>query len=281
MDIRHQYYRSTVGESNISDTETPLAVNCVGAVSSDEGFYNNNARRDFYLIYVTEGEFDISLDGKTGVIKKGTAVIIEPGTRFIYRAEQGICTEYYWIHFTGRDVRRLLEMLTVPINEFLDVGVHVTLKELWQRLYREFILSDDLFEVTTMSILMYILSSLGRYMNSSGSRLIKSVEYINMHYKEEIRISDMAKKEKMSESTFRKLFYAATGFGPNEYIQRVRVNAAAALLEGSDKKLSEIASLVGFYDEYYFGRVFKKRAGMSPGAYRKMYRHKINEPDMV
>lgn len=270
MDVRNQYYRSAVGEANIANTENPLAVNCVGSVLSDEGFYNNNVRRDFYLIYVTEGEFGISLDEKAGVIKKGTAVIIKPGTRFVYRAEKGMCTEYLWIHFTGKDAERLLEMLTVPVNEFLDVGVHMTLKELWQRLYREFILLDKLFDATTMSILMYILSNLGRYINSSGNRLIKSVEYINLHYKEEIKISDMAKKENMSESTFRNLFYAATGFRPNEYIQKVRVNAAAALLESTDKKLSEIASLVGFYDEYYFGRVFKKRAGMSPGAYRKM-----------
>lgn len=270
MDLRNQFYRSSVGESDIESTEHTLSVNCAGSVLSDDGFCNGKVRRDYYLIYVTDGEFSITLHNKTEVIKKGMAVVIKPGTQFFYRSEKGTLTEYLWIHFTGADVEGVLGGLKISTDELLKVGVHMTMRELWKRLYREFIVSDSAFDITSGSILAYILSNIGRYISPSGSRLIKSVEYINTHYNSDIKISELAKNENMSEWAFRKHFYAVTGSRPSEYIQRVRVNAATALLENTDKKLSEIAALSGFYDEYYFGRVFKKSVGVTPGTYRKM-----------
>ena len=269
MDIKTQYYRSFAGESNISSDEQTLMVNCAGIVSSTNGFYNNNIRRDYYLMYVTEGEMKVCLDKKEVYLPKGKAVVISPGTRFVYKVDPGALTEYLWIHFTGSEAGSILKGLHITQNEAVDVGIHMTLRELWKRLYREFIISDDTFRITSGAILSYILANISRYKNTSGSKLIKSVEYINLHYAEDIRVSELAENEKISETVFRRIFYEVTGLNPVEYITKVRVNAAASLLENTDKTLSEIARLTGFQDEYYFGRVFKKSSGISPGAYRK------------
>ena len=56
---------------------------------------------------------------------------------------------------------------------------------------------------------------------------------------------------------------------PNEYINRLRINQAKELLTNTDMSVFEIAEAVGFSDQNYFGRVFKKQTGTSPKKYIK------------
>lgn len=52
-------------------------------------------------------------------------------------------------------------------------------------------------------------------------------------------------------------------------LHETRVSRAKALLLSSDERLRAIALAVGFYDEYHFSKVFRKVAGVTPGAFRK------------
>ena len=58
--------------------------------------------------------------------------------------------------------------------------------------------------------------------------------------------------------------------GVCEYINRKRCENAAALLQGTDERVQEIAYLVGFEDSNYFTNVFTKYMGMSPREYRNL-----------
>lgn len=59
------------------------------------------------------------------------------------------------------------------------------------------------------------------------------------------------------------------GIGYREYISRVRIDEARRLLANTDKKISEIAELVGYNDIAFFYAVFKKQVGASPSVFRK------------
>lgn len=277
MDFNKQYYRVFAGEANIRSDERMLIVNCSGLVSRKGGFSNNNVRRDFYLMYVTEGEINITFGEKCGTLKKGSLLIMSPETRYAYRACPGEKTEYSWVHFTGSDAERILVSLGIAVNEILNAGVHMELKELFGRLWRCFITGGEKFSVASGAVLSCLLSAFSDYVGNSESRLIKSIEYINMHYGENIKISELAKNEKISEVSFRRIFREETGKSPSEYIAAVRINAAVLLLESTDRLMPEIAAMCGFYDEYYFGKVFKKHTGISPGAFRKNIKDKSRD----
>lgn len=274
VNIRNQYYRTFAGEADISSDERMLIANCSGYVLSDVGFYNNNVRRDFYLMYMTEGSINISFGEQNEELEKGSLLIMEPGTRFIYEAQKGVNTGYYWVHFTGSEVCEILSSLGIKTGSILKIGVHMTLKELFKSLWQCFIGSGERFFLTSGATLSYILSKISDYCESSGKRFFKTIEYINTHYGENIKISKLAEDERMSEANFRRIFREVTGKSPSEYIQTVRINAAASLLESTDGLLSEISAMCGFYDEYYFGKVFKKYAGVTPGVFRRNIKDK-------
>ena len=70
----------------------------------------------------------------------------------------------------------------------------------------------------------------------------------------------------------RKLFKKTTGATPHQYLLRLRLHDAAELLSdnsGKKQTINDITRICGFRDAFYFSRMFKKKYGVSPSAYRK------------
>jgi AraC-like DNA-binding protein len=97
----------------------------------------------------------------------------------------------------------------------------------------------------------------------------KALKYINAHYTEEITLDDVAGSVFLSPTYFSKLFSEEMGCRFTAYLNRVRIEKSKLLLKGSDIPLVEIAGLVGYEDQSYFTKVFKRVTGVSPGKYRE------------
>lgn len=85
-------------------------------------------------------------------------------------------------------------------------------------------------------------------------------------------VPQMAARAKLGERTFLRRFQQATGLGPTEYLQHLRVSRARALLEQSDLGLEEIAWRVGYENPGAFRKVFVRLMGLTPGEYRRRFR---------
>ncbi|MCM1022435.1 MAG: AraC family transcriptional regulator [Prevotella sp.] len=99
--------------------------------------------------------------------------------------------------------------------------------------------------------------------------IAKAVSYIENHFCESISVAELAEMSHYSERHFMRVFRKAYNASPLEYIIDMRINHACALLRGTDISVSETAEKCGFDDVNYFGRIFKKRMGVSPSRYRK------------
>ncbi|MFD0893180.1 helix-turn-helix transcriptional regulator [Luteolibacter ambystomatis] len=73
----------------------------------------------------------------------------------------------------------------------------------------------------------------------------------------------------LNYETFRRNFQKHAGQSPHRYHLRQLVNSAARMLDTTDLKAAEIARTLGFCDEAYFSRTFKKLTGRSPRTYRQ------------
>ena len=93
-----------------------------------------------------------------------------------------------------------------------------------------------------------------------------------------VSISDMAGWAHLEMRTFVRRFHKATGFRPNEYSQRLRVDAAREKLEGTTVNVNQIAFDVGYGDPASFRKVFTRIIGVSPGDYRKRHRQSHTRP---
>jgi AraC-like DNA-binding protein len=97
----------------------------------------------------------------------------------------------------------------------------------------------------------------------------KAVVYLNAHLSEDVSIERLATIANYSPAQFRRLFTKLMGQSPSAYIANIRINNAKVLLKTTDKRISDIAVEVGFFDHSHFIRTFKKLVGSTPAEYRK------------
>lgn len=102
-------------------------------------------------------------------------------------------------------------------------------------------------------------------------------EFIQQNFTHDITIEALAAHVGMSVRNLIRRFKAATGMAPGSYLQEVRVAAARHLLEAGDRSVERVGVQVGYADPGFFRRVFKRRCGVTPAAYRDRFRFRHPE----
>lgn len=95
-----------------------------------------------------------------------------------------------------------------------------------------------------------------------------AVEYITEHYAEDISLSGVSEQIGVSVGYLSTLLNQNMDCGFNDLVNRIRIDRACCYMEQNYLKNYEIAYKVGYKDEKYFSKVFKKIKGMSPKEYR-------------
>lgn len=105
------------------------------------------------------------------------------------------------------------------------------------------------------------------------NRVVEStIQYIDEHFREDISLPQLAGLAGIHANYLCTLFKAETDMTIVEYTTFVRMERAKELLRASGAKLSEIAGSIGYKDEKYFIRIFKKTIGVTPNDFRKYSR---------
>ena len=131
--------------------------------------------------------------------------------------------------------------------------------------------------VDTMETLCYKLQeivesfteSLFNYIPSQNSELIKkAMIYISKHFNEPLTLEDVAMHVHLHPSYFSTMFKQSTGSSFKEYLNMVRIEESKRLLSNTDFSIIDIAIAIGFEDQSYFSKVFKKYTGLTPKQFR-------------
>ncbi len=106
------------------------------------------------------------------------------------------------------------------------------------------------------------------------NRLVElAKEYMAEHYYENLTLVNVAQKVGITAGYLSTLFSQKVDKGFVDYLNELRIDHACTYLQQDYLKTYEIAYKVGFNDEKYFSKVFKKIIGQSPSEYRKANRN--------
>lgn len=114
-----------------------------------------------------------------------------------------------------------------------------------------------------------------RQQRDTGTALEQAKQYIEEHYPEPLTIQQLAAAAEFSSKYFVDLFKKKYGKSALEYAAELRLQEAKRLMAESSLRLREIAHRVGYADEFYFSRKFKKMIGVAPAVYMKSRRRKL------
>ncbi len=164
-----------------------------------------------------------------------------------------------------------IELMTVLARAAIEIGAD---REIIFGL--EYMLYQNLNNVNVIDELSDVLSDfLDRFIESTFTLndvknkdiIYKAMNFIrNNYYNKKLTLNNVAEEVGLSSSYFSKLFKDDLGFSYSDYLNKVRVEASKELLK-NNIAISEIAQAVGFNDQSYFSKVFKKFEGITPGKY--------------
>jgi AraC-like DNA-binding protein len=106
------------------------------------------------------------------------------------------------------------------------------------------------------------------YGGGQRNEIARAREYIHGHFRERLTIPNIASSVGMSESYFSHVFKKETGSNVVDYINRVKMEKAAEILENQSLKIADVAARIGLENSNYFSVLFKKIMGSTPQEYR-------------
>ena len=239
----------------------------------------------------TSAELSLVIDGKGSfyalnrfrTVEKGMLVVKNAGLSHSEKADptdpiEQICIEIGGINIEGRPEGHILPQHMDPVlilgDEFdLVRAGFVFLRDHW---------NSETHKTICGEILTLILSvvdqkvrtdfRLSEKIKNKKELVSEALSYLDIHYREKIRIRDLAELFFTSEGNLSRQFKAVTGYTVNEYIISKRMGEAQRLLIYEDHDIKYVAKQCGYDDLQYFYHVFKSCANCTPAEFREKYR---------
>ncbi len=106
----------------------------------------------------------------------------------------------------------------------------------------------------------------------SPDRVVEECQlWLAEHYDAPSPLAALIERIGLSERSLQRRFRQTTGLSPLEYLHAIRTEEAKQMLETTDDPVEAVALQVGYEDAAFFGRLFKRKVGMTPAQYRKRF----------
>ncbi len=237
-----------------------------------------NGSDQLILIYCVEGQGEIRTKEAVQAIGSDQFFIIPAGIPHSYRSDVQNPWSIYWIHFAGSksDAYARFGGQVVSIERTKTSRVNDRI-ELFSEIFRNL---DRGFSTETLEYVNQCLPHLlASFTHLSQFRLIKesgekdivaqSINFMLENLTKKLKLEEIAAETGLSASHFSRLFVNRTGHSPIDYFIQLKIQRACRLIDNSGWSIADVSREMGFDDQFYFSRVFRKVMGMSPNEYRK------------
>lgn len=255
-----------------------LSVYNVGYQKCEPSYQWGPAIRDHYLIHhIIQGKGYYQVRGKTYELYSGDTFLVYPYEEITYYADYKEPWEYAWVGFFGSDVPPILQRTDFnkehPVIHKEQAGgkIKQMILDIYDAKGNAF---QDAVEMTgrPYSLLALLMKSCDGVPVRKDPQLYyaqKAVEYIMSHYSYPITVEEISSYVGISRSHLFRCFQQYFQQSPKEYLTSIRIKQACLLLEQSNLSITAISRSVGFEDNLYFSKAFKKIIGVSPKNYEK------------
>ncbi len=184
--------------------------------------------------------------------------------------------DLFWAHFTAQVLGGLDLFAFLGCDYQAPAPDHAAMRRAWDRMLETLRTDSPAGALERDGLLRQMLSRFVAGADAGQLRRTRQLErfgevfaFIEARLAGPISLGELAEVAHLQPTYFSNLFSRHMRMPPLRYVSRRRVERAQGLLWQSDAPLKEIARAVGFDDVFYFSRVFRKVAGVSPGRFRR------------
>lgn len=245
------------------------------------------------ILLITSGTLKVVLDGSTHPLKMGSSVILRTnGTlQLINDTDHSVRLHYLHYHCVQLMIAKTSIMPSSEahgrihslhnlhsqhqIQHSSGVTLHHLLTPLEQSFKEEGEKGKLRRQLHFLELLLHLQAQHQMQGLTAEDTLQQTIDYLEDNFAKPIALSELPILAGMTPSSYCRAFKKLTGMTPGHYLTRIRMLRAKELMGEGQVTLRDIAQCVGYQDELYFSRVFKKTEGLSPSAYMKRKDRKI------
>ncbi len=237
--------------------------------------YPSHFQSEVELMYIVEGKMDVTEGGRDYTLSEGDILVIFPNREHSYRSEHA--NKHIMLIFDPEWCGLSRDVFTNCIPESPVIKSN-NAPPLWSNILNEMVSEyqsdlDNSIEICR-SYTLVIAFQLLRYMKFKNSSIVdlplvnSIVAYCLNNYQHKITLSDLSRAVGANKYHISRIFSQRLGTTFNEYINSLRINAAASRLIKTEDSITKIAYKCGFNSSRTFTRVFTKKMGLPPSKYR-------------
>jgi AraC-like DNA-binding protein len=229
---------------------------------------------DHELVLITGGMGTITIENNVYPLKQGTLLYLYPGIAHSLNSGNDNPMSFYGIHFSYLNAKYFNNQWSseeghgaLPIKIMSEVFAYQKIEGLFKKANTYWNEKSLGFEMACRSALLEILYNLMHNSEANYASRLKIetlLAYINRNLNKKITVDTLAGMVNLSPDYLAAQFKIITGFTIIQYINQCRIDHAKIMLLNGELRIKDIAAEVGFYDEFYFSKTFKKHEGISP-----------------
>ena len=237
----------------------------------------------YTLHVILSGEGTVLVNNETYNIKSETVYILPPHSNAIYKPIKTNPWSYIWIEFSGDIIKQLLQNINFTNTNFIYKPKNFAhLKDILTLMLKE----DD--NITTGAEALLIESFIFRifaflideYSNNKENYITKKeittskiTKYLDDHFcDEDISIKKVADNFFFSQPYLTRFYKSQTGVTPIQYVIQLRMRKACELLNHKTFTIEQISENLGYKNQFYFSKEFKKYYLVPPTQYKQKYK---------
>ncbi|MBQ4150203.1 MAG: helix-turn-helix transcriptional regulator [Clostridia bacterium] len=238
-------------------------------------FDSTRGKQQTNIGFMKQGKCVFSSSFTTVECNAGDFIYIPEGTRYTSQSEGTPDVEYYCFHLTFRtdkDGKRFDQSFAMQKIEGIKSEIGNEFLEAYSLLEK----GDDLSRFIVLEKFYRLFATILPQLKAAKAPdcspcVLKALEYIEKHFKEDYSTAQLAKECFVSESRLYHLFRQEMNTTPVLYKNELRILRSIEYIKSGYQTVEEISEELGFRSAAYFRRVFKDITGMTPTEYRKKY----------
>ena len=266
---KHSYI---VGENLLNS----LSVYNVGYQKCDPEYQWGPGVRDHYCIHhIFSGSGSYMIGEKQIRLKEGDTFILYPGVEVRYCADREKPWEYGWAGFMGTDAASIIrntdftkKIPYIPAGKIPDRKIYDVKGNTYEAAVA---MTGALYSF--LAVFMHYHESEVPERDARMMYVEKAENYIETNYSYPVTVEDVADYVGISRSHLFRSFQTYMNCSPKEFLSQYRIKQACRLLKETDLSVSAIAYSVGFENNLYFSKAFRKQKQISPTLYREKHRN--------
>lgn len=225
------------------------------------------------LIYCTDGKGVIEVEDEVYPVEKNQAFCIPAAKKHRYYADERKPWSILWMHFQGENASffPIEERNVITIASRHSNNRMITLFQiLFRVLDRNYTLGNFIYisQLTSMILSEVYFREKVDESTTYDRHVTEVIKYMYQNIGKNLSLQDISEEVELSKSYLNAIFKQQTGHAPVDFFIRMKMQEACKLLKSTDLYIYEVSERMGYTDQYYFSRIFKKVVGMSPKEYQ-------------